>query len=264
MERDERQGVESIETGGRLLQALAVAPGAMMLRHLAQASGMPAAKAHRYLVSLMRLGLVEQQPGGRYDLGPFAIQLGLAALGRLDPLQVALDALEVLRDRIGHTVALAVPGTHGPTIVRWLDSNAPVSASLRTGAVMPLTRSATGRVFLAFDPAAIAVPQGRWASMLAAELAQNARRGLVPVDADGVRALAAECTRRGLARVTGDLVPGIHSVSAPVFDAQGQLVLAVTALGYEGLFDADWDGDLARGVRECARGISQRLGAAES
>ena len=32
----------------------------MMLRDLAKSAGMPAAKAHRYLVSFMRMGLVEQ------------------------------------------------------------------------------------------------------------------------------------------------------------------------------------------------------------
>ena len=54
--------------------------------------GMPAAKAHRYLASFMPAGLIEQHPeSGRYDLGPFALELGLglAAMARLDPLALA-------------------------------------------------------------------------------------------------------------------------------------------------------------------------------
>jgi hypothetical protein len=59
-----------------------------MLKDLAAAAGMSAAKAHRYLVSFQRLGLVTQDPRStRYDLGPAALQLGLAALARLDPVR---------------------------------------------------------------------------------------------------------------------------------------------------------------------------------
>ena len=52
-------------------------------------------------------------------------------------------ALAELREETGQTVALAVWANHGATIVRWLGADTPVSASLRVGAVMPLTRSAS-------------------------------------------------------------------------------------------------------------------------
>jgi len=56
----QRQGIQSIEVGTRLLRALAAHGRAMMLRDVARHAGMPPAKAHRYLVSFMRMGLVEQ------------------------------------------------------------------------------------------------------------------------------------------------------------------------------------------------------------
>ena len=61
----ERAGIQSVEVGFALLDALARAPGPLMLRDLAAAAGMSAAKAHRYLVSFQRLQLVTQrcQPG---------------------------------------------------------------------------------------------------------------------------------------------------------------------------------------------------------
>ena len=62
-----QQGIQSIEVGARLLRALAANGRSMMLRDLAQNAAMPAAKAHRYLVSFMRMGLVEQDANtGRY------------------------------------------------------------------------------------------------------------------------------------------------------------------------------------------------------
>lgn len=250
-----RQGIQSIEVGGRLLEALAAAPRATMLRDLAAAAEMPAAKAHRYLVSFVRMGLVEQEPvSGRYDLGPFALQLGLAALARLDPLTAALPVLAALVEEIDQPCALAVWGTHGATIVRWLESSQPVNASLRTGSVMPLTRSATGRAFLAF------LPPGHTARRLKEELAANARGGVHPATTRDAEKLVALTRRHGIARAQGEHIDGINGLAAPVFDASGTMALAVVALGYSGGFDASWDGANARAVRAKAEALSARLG----
>ncbi|HZY15532.1 MAG TPA: helix-turn-helix domain-containing protein, partial [Ramlibacter sp.] len=86
----ERAGIQSVEVGFGLLQVLAEAAGPLMLRDLARAADMSAAKAHRYLVSFQRLGLVVQDSAStRYDLGPAALQLGLASLSRLDAVRLA-------------------------------------------------------------------------------------------------------------------------------------------------------------------------------
>ena len=90
--RADRRGIQSVEVGGTLLQALVRHGGPMMLKDLAADAGMPAAKAHPYLVSFGKLGLIEQDPAsGRYGLGPFALQMGLTALHALDPLKAALN-----------------------------------------------------------------------------------------------------------------------------------------------------------------------------
>jgi DNA-binding IclR family transcriptional regulator len=54
------RGIQSIEVGGRLLQALAGRGTPMPLKDLAHAAAMTPAKAHPYLVSFAKLGLVEQ------------------------------------------------------------------------------------------------------------------------------------------------------------------------------------------------------------
>jgi DNA-binding IclR family transcriptional regulator len=138
-DEDSRQGIQSIEVGVPLLQALVDHGAPMMLRDLARHTGMPAAKAHRYLVSLVRTGLVSQEAhSGRYDLGHFALELGLASLARMDAVRAATPVLDALADEIGETVALAIWGNMGPTIVRWVESPRPVNVNLRTGSVMPL------------------------------------------------------------------------------------------------------------------------------
>ena len=200
------------------------------------------------------MGLVEQQEEtGLYDLGSFALELGLSALARLEPVTASGPALAELREETGQTVALAVWANHGATIVRWLGADTPVSASLRVGAVMPLTRSATGMAFLAFQPQETTAP---W---LKKELAEDARLGLTPVTREEVDRLIAQTRRRGFAR-TSEFIPGISGIAAPVFDHTGAMTLALIALGYSKPFEAQIE-KISRAVLRTAEILSKRLGA---
>ena len=76
---------------------------------LALAAGMPASRAHRYLVSFGRSGLIVQDaPSGRYDVGPLAVGLGLAALGRFDIVRHCANAIDDIRDAVDETIVLFV------------------------------------------------------------------------------------------------------------------------------------------------------------
>jgi DNA-binding IclR family transcriptional regulator len=252
-----RAGIQSVEVGFALLQVLAQGPGAWMLRDLAARAGMPAAKAHRYLVSFQRMGLVVQDSRTtRYDLGPAALQLGLSALARLDGVRLARERVPALVEEIGHTVALAVWGNHGPTVVHWEESPQAVTVNLRLGDVMPLLSSATGRCFAAHvAPDAIA-------PLLQAEMAhaQKLQRTDVPRTPAELATVLAEVRQQGLARVVDTLLPGITGFCAPVFDADGHMAIGIVSLGSAATFDPQWDGAVARPLRAAALQLSNDLG----
>lgn len=255
MEKKSR-GIQSIEVGGQLLVALARGGGPMMLRDLAGAAGMSPAKAHPYLVSFGKIGLVEQDAAsGRYELGRLALELGLVSLQRLDPVRIATQEITALATRTGESTALAVWGSHGPTIVRFEQSVHPIHVNLRTGTVMSVVNSATGLVFAAYMPPKLTE------SLIASELKREAGPGgLGPKSWKAVESRLAEVRRHGLARAVGNPIPGINAFSAPVFDHTRNIVLAITALGPEGSFDPDWDGPIAEAMRQVASSVSGRLG----
>lgn len=252
-----RQGIQSVEIGTRLLQALASSGRSLLLRDLSRSAGMPAAKARRYLVSFIRMGLVEQDANsGRYDLGGFALELGLASLARLDPVRLAGPVLDDLCERTGETVALAMWGNRGATCVRWLEAGGPVTVTLRTGVVLPLLSSATGLAFAAFFRS----PYLR--RMLDAEIeAAAAARQATPAALRAALAVQLDEVRRhGIARAAGSVTPGVNGFSAPVFNHAGRMVAALTLLGIIGSFDLDWDSPTARLTKEAAATLSRRLG----
>jgi DNA-binding IclR family transcriptional regulator len=241
-----QRGIQSIEVGGRLLVALAHDGRPMALKDLSRAAGMAPAKAHPYLVSFGKLGLVVQDgASGRYGLGPLAMQLGLISLQQSDPLRLATARLPELALALGHTVAIAVWGTHGATIVRTEEGPAPVHVTMRHGTVMSLRGTASGRLFAAFLPAAV----------LAAALGAETAR----IDAAFERELAAVRDDR-LARVVDATVPGVSALAAPVFDASGALVLSLTAIGPSALLDTADGGSAAVLLRQAAATLSALLG----
>lgn len=253
----ERAGVQSVEVGFALLDVLSKAHGPLMLRDLAAAAGMSAAKAHRYLVSFQRLQLVAQDAAStRYDLGPAALKLGLASLSRLDGVKLARERIAALGEQIGHTLAVAVWGNHGPTIVHWEESPQAVTVNLRLGDVMPLLSSATGRCFAAY------LSQDAIAPMLQQEIAtaQKQRRADVPATLAEAWTLLDEVRRRGAARVVDTLLPGIVAFCAPVFGADGHIALGMVALGPVGSFDPEWGGAIDKPLRAAANQLSRDLG----
>ena len=247
-ERSSR-GIQSIEVGGQLLLALAHQGQPMALKDLARDAGMSPAKAHPYLVSFGKLGLIEQEAGsGRYGLGPLALQLGLISLQQFDPVRLATPLIEELAQLTGHTMAIAVWGNRGPTIVRIAEAPSPVHVAMRHGTVMSLRGTASGRLFAAY------LPRGTVLAALAAETPSSR------IDAEFERELA-DVREHRISRAQDAAVQGVSAMAAPVFDGGGAMVLSITAIGPSATLDTRWDGPVAAALRRSASDLSRRLGA---
>ena len=259
----EQRGIQSVEVGGQLLIALAHTGRPMALKDLAHDAGMSPAKAHPYLVSFGKLGLIAQDEGsGRYGLGPLALQLGLISLQQFDPVRLATPLLRELAQSLGLTMAVAVWGNRGATIVRIEEAPTAVHVNMRHGTVMSLRGTASGMLFAAHLPRDKVA-----AALLDEQVAQLRQRGLpVPVrlkatiDA-ALEAQWEEIRRHGVSRVNGGAVPGVSAVAAPVFDDAGEMVLSLTAIGPTAMVDSRLEGVVATALKRSAKELSKQLGA---
>jgi DNA-binding IclR family transcriptional regulator len=249
-----RQKVQSAETGADILKALARLGPSVPLSRLADHVGMPAAKAHRYLQSLIASGLAAQDPAtGRYRLGPEMLSIGLAALGTIDVVELAAPHLTELRDATGHSCFLAVWANHGPTVVSVRQAVGAVTLVTRVGSVLPLLGSATGLVFATF------LDTVDTEGAIAAEL-KDLRAQLEAPGAPLALRLAAIRERR-ISAVHGLLLPGIDALAVPVLGPDG-LAAVLTSLGPHNGFDVSLDGPIARGLAATAATIGAGLGTA--
>jgi DNA-binding IclR family transcriptional regulator len=250
-----RRGIQSIEIGSALLLELARKVRPVALKDLAKAAGMSAGKAHPYMVSFLKVGFVHQTAAGQYELGPLALQLGLTKLQRMDPVKDASDLMEPLAEETGQSVALAVWGNLGPTIVRMEEPVEPLHVNLRAGTVMSLVNTATGRLFAAYMPPKVVE------RLLQEELSRSRDGGLKSAHAiEQLEPELANVRKHGISRTLGQPIPGIDAMCAPVFDVDGHIVLGVLVMGPSGTFDSAWDGAVAKPLRRCVAEISRRLG----
>ncbi len=180
---------------GVLDKAVAVlgslAASPMALGELSVATGLPRATAHRLAVALEAHGLVQRDGGGRFVLGTRLVTLGRAA-ERAFPLgALARPALEWLRDHTGESVQLYVREGDRRVCLESLEAPHELRTIVPVGAMLPLDRGSAGKVLGG----------------------------------------ASSAVRRGWADSVGERQAGVASVSAPIADATGAVVAAVSVSG---------------------------------
>jgi DNA-binding IclR family transcriptional regulator len=246
VERATPRRIGAIEVGFRLVRVLEAADGPLPLKDLSERAGMPPSKAYAYVASFVHEGLIEQDTvTGRYGLGPFAMSLGVAALRQSDLVEVARRESAALSEATTCSVMLTTWGNRGPAIVYRVDGKRRGPTSVRVGYVLPVWRSAAGRVFLAYLPARDT------AELLLAEEGPGLKR-------DEIDATIARIRADGFA-TTSD-ASEFTGIAAPVLDHDGQLVAALTFSRPYDENTRDHRLELGPVVRDAAASISRQLG----
>lgn len=253
-----QRAVQSVEVGGRLLLALAAHKEPMLLKELAAKAELPSSRAHPYLVSFGRLGLIRQDSdNGRYALGPAALQLGLTALNQLEPVQVVRPIAQELASQTGQAVAVAMWGNLGPTVIQMIDATHPLHVAMRVGTVMSPFDTATGRAF---------------AGVLSAAQINDAMAGMAlgftgaprPFQLSeyehAIHSAQTELRKYHCTRAVGQPIPGVNAFSAPIFNHEGQPVLVLTLMGREESVPSAWTSSPATALKEAAVATSIELG----
>ncbi len=245
--------IQSIEVGFRLIRVLEAAEGYLSLKELAAGAGMPASKAYLYLTSFIREGVVQQDAAsGRYGLGSFAVQLGLSAIRQLDVVTLAAEELHQLRTAAASAVHLAIWGNRGPTVVSKLDAPRQSPLAIRIGYVLPMLRSATGRVFLTF------LPRSETEAVLEAERRES--NGGQDHELELAKATAV-IQARGYAVTPAGVAANVSAASAPVFDYSSRMVAALTTLGWTQAAPGPSRQEAVKALLAAASRLSAKIGA---
>lgn len=249
-----RRGIQSVEVGIAVLKALQDAPGPLTLTALSEMAGMPVSQAHRYLASYVRAGLARQNPENRrYELGPMALSLGLAALGQLDLTSLAGEAAQEITQTTGVVSLLCVWAERGAVIIRWNRGLQPVITSLGLGSVLPPLSTATGQVFLAYLPRSVT------AEAVRTEQRARQRSSAPPTTVEALEDRISRVRNQGAAWVDGGYIPGLRAIAAPVLDYQSEAAAVITLVSAMEPI-ADPKHPAARALIERCKKVSEQAG----
>lgn len=250
----ERTGVQSVDQSLKVLEVLTASKKAMQLKDIAKSTGIAPSQAHRYLASFARAELVHQDPAtGLYDLGSMALRMGLAALNRIDAVEMAGEALKELVSRTETFGVASVWGERGPTVVRWVRTSNIAVSSLSLGTIFTVLSSSTGCVFLSYLPEPLTRP------FVEAELSRPLPSGERLTRADVARMIE-ETRRRRYSVMTGHYLANHRGIAAPVLDSRGEAIVVLSLVSHvagEGEPELD---RMVRALDEVARDLSAKLG----
>lgn len=253
-QRDRRDGILVLGKVQAILAAFAGDMTSAGPSEVAARIGANKSTTFRVLGSMERAGLLDRRPDGTFGLGLWLMELGSLVESRLDLRRAAEPTLEELGRATGQTVFLSILHGHQATCIdRIAGSNVDVMA-LRLGGTLPLYCGGGPRVLLAALPDSEIeryLENAPFPRLTAATLTSAAE----------LRTDVAHTREAGYVVSMEDVTVGVAALGAPVHDAAGTTIAAVSIAGLKHEFTGPAEDRALALVLEAARSISSSLGA---
>lgn len=215
-----------LERALAILNVLAEAKTDLGTNEIARRAGVNPSSASRLLATLARGELVRRSPdSGRYHLGLRLVELGNAALSRVDLRDLARPHLTALMEATGETATLSVPGETTAMTLDFVQSSSTVRSVAEVGRPSVPHATSIGKVYLAYGGA---LPD--------TGLVACTHRTIT--DRKALEKALAEVRERGWAEGLEERELGLHAIAAPVLDAGANLVAVLGLQGPSWRFDA--------------------------
>lgn len=249
--REEKSKVAGSQTLHRGLDLLdQVIDGPVKLADLSERMGLTRSTTHRLANAMVERRFLTFLPREGYLLGPKLLQLGFLAQARTDLVQIARPHLESLAAASEDVVHLGRRDGEQALYLDKIPGRRRVEISSRIGDRHPLTSTGLGKALLIDDP------EPAWRRLFDADQAA----GTHPVDyalwLDRMRDYVAQ----GRSFDLEENEDQIRCVAAPVRDASGAIVAAISLSSAAQYMDDDRMASLSGDVRTAALTISNDLG----
>lgn len=155
-EFDDNRYSQSVIRAFSILESFSPERRVQGIAEIADSLGMSRSTAHRYVMTMVACGYLEQMPDHRYQLGLRVVDLGMSAISSTVLREHARVHLEKLRQRTGYTASLAV--LDGSEIVcvdrvrSFRRGRSMMDEDVRVGSRLPAYCTAMGKVLLAGLP----------------------------------------------------------------------------------------------------------------
>ena len=239
-------GTQSIDRAAQLLVQILETIEPPTIGKLSERSGLPKSTTSRLVGALERQGLIQRESAGQLRPGAVLVRYARRQTGEAELVELAEEALDRLARESGETVNLGIPDAGTVELLAQRDSRHFLGSTNWVGRHVPAHASALGKVFFAFG--SLELPPERFE-----RLTDETATSVGDLGLDRIRAC-------GYATAVDELEPGLWAVAAPVRDASGVVIAALSVSGpsvrlRDGVLDR-----VAGQVRAEADGLSAQLG----
>ena len=253
-----RYRIQAVERVGAILEVFTTEQPELGVTEIAERTGLHKSTAHRFLVNLEAVGLLERDPQNqRYRLGLRMFEMGGIVLEQMSLWDEALPYLEGLVTDSGETGHLAVLERGEAIYIEKVEARRALRIPSAMGRGYPAHATSLGKVLLSD----LGEDEVR-AIMDAHGMASYTRT--TTTDVDRLLAGLADIREQGFAVDDEEYDEGLRCVGAPIRDHTGRVVAALGIGGPVTRVTPERVDELARLVINAADGLSRRLGASQS
>ncbi len=234
----------------RVLEAFTPSSPALTLSEIARRAGLPLTTTHRLLAELCASRALERDGEGTYRIGLRLWEIASLAPRGVPLREAALPFLEDLYEVTHENAQLGVREGHDVVYIERIAGRRAVGVLTRVGGRFPLHASGIGLVLLAHAPEPVQreVLEGPLQRFTDHTVTDPAR----------LRRVLAQVRRDGVAISDRQVTDDAMSVAAPITDAAGEVIAALSVVAAASGAVAD---RLAPAVRAAALGTSRALSA---
>ena len=250
--RSSTRGLIGSQTLLRGLDVLeAVAAGATNLLELSEKLELNRSTTHRLATTLVERHYLTFIPRVGYALGPKLLELGYQARDQLSLPRVARQHLEALAAGTGDTVHLGILDGSRALYLDKISGGRRIEISSRIGERQPLRSTGLGKALI------LEQSEDRWRELYESENNGDLRYA---VSLNAWLRRMREYSKSGYAFDLEENEDRIRCVAAPIRDATGQIMAAISISSAAQYMDDKRMQDLAEDVRQTATEISRELG----
>jgi len=214
--------VPAVDRAARILMLLRTKGRGMTIAEITEATGWHKSSVHKLLVTLSHHGLLDrEEETKRYSLGIELIGYGQFVLKNLDFANSARSLLKQLADFSGETANYCLVQGKKIVVIDSVESRIDLRVVPPIGTADPLTMKSNGKAVLAF------MPENQVAKIVQEE-GLPALTGKSITEPDAFYRELAAVREKGYAVDIEEFRAGISAVSAPVFNAAGKVVGALS------------------------------------
>jgi len=242
---DDQYVIKPIAKALRLLDTIGAAARPLTLAEASVQSGLPKSTAFKYIRTLLRAGYLSHDPiDDRYGIGPQIERLAESADRTAALRRSARPFMEELRERFNETVNLGILDGNDVVYLEMIHSTHRLRLHAVPGGHYAAYATGLGKALLAF------LPEGQWTSHVPATL--TAVTPTTITDRDALGAELAAIRRRGHALDRGESDEYVSCVAAPVLDANGRAIAAISVSGLNQRVEPQFDAIAAAVVTTAA------------